>query len=156
RPCGHWATVMRQTSIRRRNSLADRLRVATTRRQPTGLMGRFTGEARRTVHLAHEEARLLRHNYIGTEHLLLGLLYQGEGVGAQALESLDISHADVRRKVEEIIGRGQISPQAHLPFTRRTKKVLELSLREALRLGHHHIGTEHLVLGMLRENDGLA
>jgi prophage maintenance system killer protein len=152
RPCGQWATVMRQTSMRRRNSLADRLRVATTRRQPTGLMGRFTGEARRTVHLAHEEARLLRHNYIGTEHLLLGR----EGVGAQALELLDVSHADVRRKVEKIIGRGQISPEGHLPFTRRAKKVLELSLREALRLGHHHIGTEHLALGMLRENDGLA
>jgi len=156
RPCGQWATVMRQTSMRRRNSLADRLRVATTRRQPTGLMGRFTSEARRTVHLAHEEARLLRHNYIGTEHLLLGLLYQGEGVGPQALKSLDISHADVRRKVAEIIGRGQISSKGHLPFTRRAKQVLELSLREALRLGHHHIGTEHLALGMLRENDGLA
>ena len=142
--------------MRRVNPLAERLKIATTRRQPRGHFGRFTGEARRTVHLAQEEARLLRHNYIGTEHLLLGLLYHGEGIGAQALKSLNISYEDVRGQVEDIIGRGQISPVGHIPFTCRAKKVLELSLREALRLGHHYIGTEHLGLGMLREGDGLA
>jgi ATP-dependent Clp protease ATP-binding subunit ClpC len=146
---------VKETSMRRIDPLLERLKMATTRTQPKGLFGRFTGEARRAVHLAQEEARLLRHNYIGTEHLLLGLLNQ-EGVGAQALKSLNISHEDVRRQVQEVIGRGQISAAGHIPFTRRAKSALELSLREALRLGHHYIGTEHLVLGILREGEGIA
>ena len=126
------------------------------RAQPKGMFQRFTDRARRAVHLAQEEARLLRHDYVGTEHLLLGLLYEGTGVAAKALESLGISREDVRGQVEEIIGHGQGSPAGHIPFTRRAKKVLELSLREALALGHHYIGTEHLLLGLLRQEEGAA
>jgi Clp amino terminal domain, pathogenicity island component len=136
--------------------LAERLKRVTTRTQPTGRFRRYTDRARRAVELAGEEARLLRHNYIGTEHLLLGLLYEGEGVAARALESLGISREDVRGQVEEIIGHGMSSPVSHLTFTPRARKVLELSLREALALGHHYIGTEHLLLGLLREGDGVA
>lgn len=154
RPNGPGVTLVKETSMRRAKPLAEMLKMATTRTQPRGHFGRFTGEARRTVHLAQEEARLLRHNFVGTEHLLLGLLYQGEGIGAQALESLNVALQDVRAQVAEIIGRGHGSQPGHIPFTCRAKKVLELSLREALRLGHHYIGTEHLVLGMLREGDG--
>jgi ATP-dependent Clp protease ATP-binding subunit ClpC len=121
------------------------------RTQPKGMFHRFTDRARRAVHLAQEEARLLRHDYVGTEHLLLGLLYEGTGVAAKALESLGISREDVRGQVEEIIGRGQGSRSGHIPFTARAKKVLEVSLREALALGHHYIGTERLLLGLLRE-----
>jgi prophage maintenance system killer protein len=136
--------------------LAERIKRATMRTQPTGMFGRFTDRARRAVHLAQEEARLLRHDYVGTEHLLLGLLYEGAGVAAKALESLSISREDVRGQVEEIIGHGQGSRSGHLPFTARAKKVLELSPREALALGHHYIGTEHLLLGLLREGKGVA
>jgi ClpA/ClpB-like protein len=117
---------------------------------------RFTDRARRVVPLAQEEAKRLDHNYIGTEHLLLGLIREGEGVGAKALESLGISLDAVRQQVEEIIGRGQQAPSGHIPFTPRAKKVLELSLREALQLGHDYIGTEHLLLGLIREGDGVA
>jgi ATP-dependent Clp protease ATP-binding subunit ClpC len=117
---------------------------------------RFTDRARRVVVLAQEEARLLNHNYIGTEHILLGLVREGEGVAAQALESLHVSLAVVRRQVEEVIGRGQPAPEGHIPFTPRAKKVLELSLREALQLGHDYIGTEHILLGLIREGEGVA
>ena len=117
---------------------------------------RFTDRARRVVVLAQEEARLLNHNYIGTEHILLGLIHEGEGVAAKALESLGISLEAVREQVEEIIGQGGSSPSGHIPFTPRAKKVLELSLREALQLGHNYIGTEHLLLGILRDGGGKA
>jgi ATP-dependent Clp protease ATP-binding subunit ClpC len=117
---------------------------------------RFTNRARRVVVLSQEEARLLNHDYIGTEHILLGLIHEGEGVAAKALESLGISLEGVRQQVEEIIGRGQQAPGGHIPFTPRAKTVLELSLREALQLGHNHIGTEHLLLGLIREGDGVA
>jgi ATP-dependent Clp protease ATP-binding subunit ClpC len=117
---------------------------------------RFTDRARRVIVLAQEEARRLNHNYIGTEHFLLALLYEGEGVGARALESLGISHDEVRQQIEEIIGRGQEAPPGHIPFTPRAKKVLELSLREALQLGHTYIGTEHILLGLIHEGDGVA
>jgi len=117
---------------------------------------RFTDRARRVVVLAQEEARMLNHNYIGTEHILLGLIHEGEGVAAKALESLGISLEAVRQQVEEIIGQGQQAPSGHIPFTPRAKKVLELSLREALQLGHNYIGTEHILLGLIREGKGVA
>lgn len=117
---------------------------------------RFTDRARRVVVLAQEEARMLNHNYIGTEHILLGLIHEGEGVAAKALESLGISLEAVRSQVEEIIGQGQQAPSGHIPFTPRAKKVLELSLREALQLGHNYIGTEHILLGLIREGEGVA
>jgi ATP-dependent Clp protease ATP-binding subunit ClpC len=106
--------------------------------------------------LAQEEAKLLNHNYIGTEHILLGLIHEGEGVAAKALESLGINLDAVRDQVQEIIGQGQQAPSGHIPFTPRAKKVLELSLREALQLGHSYIGTEHLLLGLIREGEGVA
>ena len=117
---------------------------------------RFTDRARRVVVLAQEEARMLNHNYIGTEHVLLGLIHEGEGVAAKALESLNISLGAVREQVQEIIGQGQQAPSGHIPFTPRAKKVLELSLREALQLGHNYIGTEHILLGLIREGEGVA
>jgi ATP-dependent Clp protease ATP-binding subunit ClpC len=117
---------------------------------------RFTDRARRVVVLAQEEARYLNHNYIGTEHILLGLLNEGEGIAAHALEQLDIDLASVREEVVKIIGQGQQSPPGHIPFTPRAKKVLELSLREALQLGHNYIGTEHILLGLIREGEGVA
>jgi len=117
---------------------------------------RFTDRARRVVVLAQEEARMHNHNYIGTEHILLGLVHEGEGSAAKALESLGISLEGVRAQVQEIIGRGQLTPTGHIPFTPRAKKVLELSLREALQLGHNYIGTEHLLLGLIREGEGVA
>src|SRR3978361_1099730 len=117
---------------------------------------RFTDRARRVVVLAQEEARMLNHNYIGTEHILLGLIHEGEGGAAKALESLGISLEAVRQQVEEIIGQGQQAPSGHIPFTPRAKKVLELSLREALQLGHDYIGTEHILLGLIREGEGVA
>jgi Clp amino terminal domain, pathogenicity island component/UvrB/uvrC motif len=117
---------------------------------------RFTDRARRVVVLAQEEARMLNHNYVGTEHILLGLIHEGEGVAAKALESLGISLDAVRQQVEEIIGQGQQAPSGHIPFTPRVKKVLELSLREALQLGDDYIGTEHILLGLIREGDGVA
>jgi ATP-dependent Clp protease ATP-binding subunit ClpC len=118
---------------------------------------RFTDRARRVVLQAQIEARSLDHNYIGTEHLLLALIDEGSGVAAKALESMQISADTIRQQVEEIIGRGLAPPSAgHIPFTPRAKKVLELSLREALQLGHHYIGTEHVLLGLIREGDGVA
>jgi ATP-dependent Clp protease ATP-binding subunit ClpC len=117
---------------------------------------RFTDRARRVVVLAQEEARMLNHNYIGTEHILLGLIHEGEGVAAKSLEALNVSLESVRQQVEEIIGQGQQAPSGHIPFTPRAKKVLELSLREALQLGHNYIGTEHILLGLIREGEGVA
>jgi ATP-dependent Clp protease ATP-binding subunit ClpC len=117
---------------------------------------RFTDRARRVVVLAQEEAARLNHNYIGTEHLLLGLLQEGDGVAARALESLGISLEAARQQVGEIIGRGKKSPSGHIPFTPRAKKVLELSLRESRQLGHSYIGTEHILLGLIREGEGVA
>ncbi|MGH8921240.1 MAG: Clp protease N-terminal domain-containing protein, partial [Actinomycetes bacterium] len=110
---------------------------------------RFTDRARRVLVLAQEEARLLNHNFIGTEHILLGLIHEGEGVAAKALEQLGISLEAVREKVEETIGPAGTSPAGSPPFTPRAKKVLELSLREALQLGHNYIGTEHMLLGLV-------
>jgi ATP-dependent Clp protease ATP-binding subunit ClpC len=117
---------------------------------------RFTDRARRVVVLAQEEARMLNHNYIGTEHILLGLVRERDGIAAMALGSLNIRLDAVRREVEEIIGQGQAAPTGHIPFTPRAKKVLELSLREALQLGHNYIGTEHILLGLIREGEGVA
>ena len=118
---------------------------------------RFTERARRVVVLAQEESRLLNHNYIGTEHLLLGLLHEGEGVAAKALEELGISLDAVRQRVEDMIGQGSSAPiEGHIPFTPRAKKVLELALREGLQLGHNYIGTEHILLGLVREGEGVA
>ncbi|MCZ9294406.1 ATP-dependent Clp protease ATP-binding subunit [Corynebacterium meitnerae] len=117
---------------------------------------RFTDRARRVIVLAQQEARDLNHNYIGTEHILLGLIQEGEGVAAKALESMGINLDDVRREVEEIIGRGTQPHTGHVPFTPRAKKVLELSLREGLQMGHKYIGTEFLLLGLIREGEGVA
>ena len=117
---------------------------------------RFTEKARRVVVYAQEEARMLNQNYIGTEHLLLGLIREQDGIAAKALESLNIDLDDVHTQVEELIGRGTYVPNGHIPFTPRAKKVLELSLREALQLGHNYIGTEHILLGLIREGEGVA
>jgi Clp amino terminal domain, pathogenicity island component len=126
------------------------------RRAARRMFERFSDRARRVIDLAQEEARMLNHNYIGTEHLLLGLIHEGDGVAAEALESLGISLAAVRQQVEQIIGQGQHAPSGNIPVTPRAKKVLELSLREALALGHTYIGTEHILLGLIREGDGVA
>jgi hypothetical protein len=120
------------------------------------MLERFTDQARRAVVLAEEEARTLDHNWIGTEHLLLGLIREGDSVAARALESQGISLQPVRQQVEEMIGRGQQVPSEQIPFTPRSKKVLELSLRESLQLGQDHVGTEHILLGLIREGDGVA
>jgi dihydroneopterin aldolase len=120
------------------------------------LFERFTDRARRVVVLAQQESRLLNHNYIGTEHILLGLLHEGEGVAARALELLGIDLVSVRQQVTEIIGQGDQSATGHVPFTPRAKKVLELSLRESRQLGHNYIGTEHILLGLIREGEGVA
>ncbi len=117
---------------------------------------RFTDRARRVVVQAQEEARMLNHSYIGTEHILLGLIDEGDGIGAKALESLGISLDTVRQQIEEITGRGQHMPSGHIPFTPQAKKVLQLSLRESEQLGHDYIGTEHILLGLLRQGDGVA
>jgi ATP-dependent Clp protease ATP-binding subunit ClpC len=115
---------------------------------------RFTDRARRVVVLAQEEARMLNHNYIGTEHILLGLIHEGEGIPAQVLGSHGISLEAVRQQVEEIVGQGKQAPTGNIPFTPRAKRVLELSLREALQLGHNYIGPEHIMLGFIREGEG--
>ncbi len=117
---------------------------------------RFTDRARRVVVLAQEEARMLDHTYIGTEHILLALIREGGGVAAQALESLGITEEAARLQVEEIVGQGQQAPSGHIPFTPRAKKVLQLSMREAIALGHGYVGTEHILLGLVREGDGVA
>jgi ATP-dependent Clp protease ATP-binding subunit ClpA len=117
---------------------------------------RFTERARQVVVLAQDEARELKHNYIGTEHLLLGLLREEQGLAARVLESLDVTLGEVRAQVERIIGRGDEVHTGQIPFTPRAKKVLELSLREAMALKHNYTGTEHLLLGLVRENEGVA
>ncbi|PZG05647.1 Clp protease [Nonomuraea aridisoli] len=117
---------------------------------------RFTDRARRVVVLAQEEARTLNHDFIGTEHILLGLLKEGEGLGALVLGGCGVEIGHVRGFVEREVGRGATSPGGHIPFTPRAKKVLELSLREALQLRHNYIGTEHILLGLIREGQGLA
>lgn len=117
---------------------------------------RFTDRSRRAVVLAQEEARMLDHAYIGTEHTLLGLLHEGEGIAAQVLTELGFTLADARVSVEKTIGRGSAPVSGHLPYTPRNKKVLELALREALQFGHNHIGTEHLLLGLTRDSEGVA
>jgi ATP-dependent Clp protease ATP-binding subunit ClpC len=117
---------------------------------------RFTDQARRVVILAQEEGRMLNHHYVGTEHILLGLIHEGEGVAAKALESRNVSLEAVRRQVEELVGRGGSPPTGEVPFSPRAKKVLELSLREALQLGHNYVGTEHILLGLIREGEGVA
>ena len=119
-----------------------------------GMFARFTSRARAVVVLAQEEARHLRHDHIGTEHILLGLLAESEGTGAQALASAGVTLEATRAEVKQIVGCGQGTPKWHIPFTPRAKKVLELALREARHLGHHYIGTEHILLGLLREGGG--
>ena len=118
---------------------------------------RFTDRARRVIVTAQSEARGLDHDYLGTEHILLALMEEGTGVGHETLEAMRITADMVREKVEQITGRGQVpSRRGHLPFTPAAKKVLELSLREALQLGHTYIGTEHILLGLIREGEGVA
>jgi prophage maintenance system killer protein len=157
RPAGRPAARAKEAPMPGRPvSLAMRIKNATMRTQPKGMFTRFTDRAGLVVRLAQEEARLLRRDYVGSEHLLLGLLYEGEGVAARALGALGISREDVQGQVEEIAGPGQGSPARPLQFTPRAKKVLESSLREALALGHHYIGTEHLLLGLLRDREGVG
>src|SRR5690242_15680334 len=130
---------------------------ADTRKAALSMFERFTDRARRAVVLAQEEAGMLNHDYIGTEHILLALIRESGGVAAQAPESPGITEEAARLQVEEIVGRGQTAPQrGHIPFTPRAKKTLQLSLREAIALGHGYIGTEHILLGLLREDDGVA
>ena len=117
---------------------------------------RFTDRARRAIVTAQEEARRLKHNYVGTEHILLGLIHEGDGVAAKALETLGISLDAMRQQVEDIIGQGQETLSGHIPFTPRAEKVLELSHREAAQLGHNYIGTEHILLGLISESRGVA
>ncbi len=124
--------------------------------QEDDMFERFTDRARQVMVLAQEEARMLDHSHIGTEHLLLGLLHEGEGVAARALANLGVSLEAVRAQVDEMIGRGQRAPGGHIPFRPRAKKALELALRESLRLGDNYIGTEHILLGLIREGDGVA
>lgn len=117
---------------------------------------RFSDRARKIVVLAQEEARMLEHNYIGSEHILLGILHEGEGVGPKVLLEMGVELEACRARVLEVIGQGENSSTGHIPFTPRAKKIIELALREALQLGHSYIGTEHIVLGMLREGEGLG
>jgi prophage maintenance system killer protein len=157
RPAGQPAARVKEAPMPGRPvTLAMRIKKATMRTQPKGLFGRFTDRARLVVFLAQEEARLLRHDYVGTEHLLLALLYEGEGIAAKALDALGISRELALAQAEEITGRGQGSRAASIPLTPPAKKALELSLREALALGHHYIGTEHILLGLLREGEDVA
>jgi hypothetical protein len=155
RPIGYAAAQVKKAPARQGAGFAERLKMATMRRQPKGMFQRFTDRARQAIYLAQEEARLLRHDHVGPEHLLLGLLYEGEGVAATALESLGISLEDVREQVEEIIGHGQSSAEGHIPFAPQAKKALEVSLREALQLGHSYIGTEHVLLALLCADEGV-
>jgi len=157
RPSSRAAARMKEAPMRARPALplAERIKRAAIGARPRDLFVRFTDRARRVVVLAQHEARNLGHHFIGTEHLLLGLLAEGEGVAAVALESLGISLEEAREQVEEIAGLGPGAPAGHIPFTPRAKKVLEGSLREALQLGHTYIGTEHLLLSLLAEGDGI-
>jgi ATP-dependent Clp protease ATP-binding subunit ClpA len=127
-----------------------------SRVEADSMFERFTDRARRVVVLAQEEARGLNHDYIGTEHILLGLIHEGQSIATRALESLGIGLEPARRQVEEIVGRGKKAPSGHIPFTPRAKKGLELALREALQFSHSYIGPEHILLGLLREGDGVA
>ena len=136
--------------------LAERIKRATTRTRPKTMFTRFTDGAREVVVLAQEEARGLGHGLVGPEHLLLGLLVEGEGVAAAALESLGISPEEAREQAEEIVGHGRGTPAGHIPFTPPAKKVLARSLQEAVQLGHTYIGTEHLLLGLLAEGDDIT
>jgi Clp amino terminal domain, pathogenicity island component len=155
RPIGDAAAQAGEAPLRQGAAFAERLKMATMRRQPKGMFQRFTDRARRAIYLAQEEARLLRHDQVGPEHLLLGLLYEGEGVAATALESLGISPEGIREQVEEIIGHGESPPRGHIPFAPQAKKALEVSLREALQLGHNYIGTEHVLLALLCADGGV-
>jgi hypothetical protein len=157
RPSGRAATRVKEAPMRGRPALplAERIKRATMRTRPKSTFVRFTDRARRVVVLAQHEARGLGHGSVGTEHLLLGLLAEGEGVAALELKSLGISLEEARDRVEEIAGRGQGTPADHIPVTPRLRKVLELSLREALQLGHTYVGTEHLLLSLLAEGDGI-
>jgi len=146
----------RSWEAKMRNLLPARRRTRRTSGAGADVFGRFTPGARRAVVLAQEEARKLGHDYIGTEHILLGLVGEGEGVAARALAAAAIGAEAVRREVEEIIGTGLQPPSGHLPFTPRAKKVLQISRREALRLGSSHVGTEHILLGLIREGEGVA
>src|SRR3984885_13227666 len=145
----HW--LARAGSVRPAPWAGGQVLLSGARRR--AMFERFTDWARQVIVLAQEEAKMLDHNYVGTEHILLGLIRQGEGVAAKALESLGISLDVTRQEVEEIVGRGQETPSGHIPFTPRAKKVLELSLREALQRGHNYIGPEHILLGLIREGD---
>jgi hypothetical protein len=158
RPSGRAATGVKEAPMRDRPALplAERIRRATMRTRSKGMFMRFTDRARRVVVLAQDQARELGHGFVGTEHLLLGLLAEGEGVAALALESLGISLEEARGRVEEIAGRGQDAPVGHIPFTPSAKKVLERSLREAVQLGHNYVGTEHLLLSLLAEGDDIT
>jgi ATP-dependent Clp protease ATP-binding subunit ClpC len=134
-----------------------RTKETNARKAALSMFERFTDRARRVVVLAQEEARMLHHDYIGTEHILLALIREGDGVAGQALESLGITEEAARQQVEEIIGRGQQDPpRGHIPFTPRAKKTLQLSMREAIALGHAYIGTEHILLGLVRLGEGPA
>jgi hypothetical protein len=157
RPAGRAVRWVKEAPMRDRQALplAARIKRATKRTRSKGMFARFTDRARRVIVLAQHEARSLGHGSIGTEHLLLGLLAEGGGVAALALRSLGLSLEEGRDRVEEIAGRGQGTLPRHIPFTPRAKKVLELSLREALQLGHTYVGTEHLLLGLLAEGDGI-
>jgi len=161
RPGGRPAAGVKEAPVRPRPvlPLSERIKMATMRtRSPRskGPFRRFTDPANRAVVLAQEEARTLHHNYIGTEHLLLGVLHEGESVAALVLKSLGISLEEARNRVKEIADRGQDAPARHLPFTPAARKVIQGSLQEALRLGHNHVGAEHLLLALLREGDGVA
>jgi hypothetical protein len=158
RPSGNAASRVKEAPMRPRPALplTERIKKATSRARRHGMFIRFTDRARRVIILAQDEARDLGHGSAGTEHLLLGLLSEGEGVAALVLESLGISLEEARGRVEEIAGRGQRSPAGHLPFTPPAKKVLELSLQEAVQLGHNYVGTEHILLSLLREGEGVA
>jgi hypothetical protein len=151
RAAGCSAARGKEAPMRPRRPLAEKIKLA-----PRGMFRRFTDRARRAVHLAREEALLLRHDHVGTEHLLLGLLYEGEGVAAHVLESLGISREAVRGQVDEIIGHGQSPPRGDIPFTPAARRALRLALQESLQLGHRYIGTEHVLLGLLREAEGVA
>ena len=139
-----------------RNLLPARRRRRRADKSGGGMFVRFTDQARRAVVLAHEEARTLDHHYIGTEHILLGLLHEGDGVAAKSLQALGISLPAVRQQVEEIIGHGKQAVAGHIPFTPRAKKVMQLSRQEAANLGSDHIATEHILLGLIREGSGVA
>jgi Clp amino terminal domain, pathogenicity island component len=158
RPSGRAATQVKEAPMRDRPALplAERIKRATIRTRPKDMFTRFTDRARRVVVLAQDEARELGHRSVGTEHLLLGLLAEGEGVAALALESLGISLEEARDRIEEIAGRGHDAPTGHLPFTPPAKQALERALREAVQLGHNYIGTEHLLLSLLAEGDGIT